>query len=210
MQRLFYTPPTSEDQVPKWREWITGVFTTRREHGIAYDDVYPSAVAVGTTGSNVPSFTAFTGNLKAYEFVGSAQMKEMNLSFQFPHARKDGTNVNPHLHLYVPANAGAAANVRFGMEYAWSDIGDTGAISTTTVYGDLAIGAGDPIKQNEILSLGEIADPFTEDMSSIFMMRLFRDPTAAADTFTSSVWLMSADIHVQRTWIGSKFLFSRE
>ena len=208
----FFRPPQSDREVQNWREWLTGVMTTRREHGIAYDDVYPSSVTVGTTGSNVPSFTAFSGNLKAYEFLGATQMKEINMGFQFPHARKDGSPISPHLHLYVPANAGAAANVRFGMEYVWTDIGGEGTLSTTTVYGDLAIGAGDPIKHNAILSFGELTDsPDTEngDMSSIVMARFFRNYAAAEDTYTSSVWLLSADIHAQFTWMGSQNVFTR-
>ena len=201
-------PPKSDDAVPRWREWLTQVFQSRDQHGIAWDDVYPSSVTVGTTGSNIPQFTAYNGNLKAYEFPGTVAMKEINVGFQFPHTRKDDSPIVPHIHLYVPVGDAGVTNIRWGCEYTWTDINSTGAVATTTVYGDLAVGANDSIKNNAILSFGEI-DGTGKGLSSIFMCRLFRNYAATEDTFTKSVWLKSADIHVQKTWMGSSSQYAR-
>jgi hypothetical protein len=41
------------------------------------------------------------------------------------------------------------------------------------------------------------------------MCRIYRDPTNVADTFGSSVWLKSADIHVECDTIGSREILTK-
>lgn len=198
-------PPVNDAEIPRWRQWITDILRGRMMHGIVWDDVYPSSVAT-FPGANAPSGTAYAGNLKAYEFVANAT-KDVTVIFQFPHAREDDTFIVPHIHIYAPSD-GSGGNVRFGLEYFWGDVGETGAISTSTIYGDKTLAAS-TIYRNEILSFGEIVGT-GKGLSSVLHCRIFRNPAATEDTFGSSVWLLSADVHAQRSWLGSFFQFSRK
>lgn len=199
-------PPRNDNEISLWRRIVTDILLGRLQHGRTWTDVYPTAVSVGI-GSAAPSFTAYDGNLEAREFVGISTTKQIMVEFQFPHTRKDGSDIVPHLHLYVPDDA-TGGTIKFGCEYEWSNTFDTGAVSTTTVYGTISRAANAGISQNHILSFGTIAG---EDMglSSLISCRIFRDPADAEDTFGSSVWLRSADIHAQMTWWGSLYTFSR-
>lgn len=167
------------------------------------DDVYPSAVAVGVTGANVPTFSVYSGGLKAYEFVGAATMKELNAQFQIYHSYKEGTNVVLHAHLFIPDDATGGV-IKFGAELEWDNISDTGAGSSSTVYGTITRTAGQGVSRNHIVLFPAIAGA-GKLISSIVGARIFRDPTDAADTFGSSVWLRSCDIHISKDTQGSRF-----
>lgn len=156
----------------------------------AYNDLPPNGVSIGT-GASAPSFSAYNGNLRAYEFVGAATTKEMHMQWQFPHSWKAGSDIEPHVHLYVP-NDGTGGVIKFGMEYTWVNIDGTEG-ATTTVTGTLTIAAGAG-NLHKVLSFGAIVGTGKTE-SSVLSARLYRNPTDAADTFGSSVWLKSADIH---------------
>ena len=207
MKQHIVRPPVNDGEVPAWRRWLAGVFQGRFKHGPVWDDVYPSAVSVGG-GANVPSFSAYSGNFLAYEFVGTGPTtKEIQIEFQFPHAREDGSDIVPHIHLYIPDD-GTGGDIYFGLEYEWSDVNDTGAVSSTTVYGTVTRTASQGIAKNQILSFGTITGT-GKGLSSVLSCRLFRNPADANDTFGTSVWLKSADVHVQKTYLGSFKQFLR-
>lgn len=170
-----------------------------------WDDVYPSSVTVGG-GASAPSYTVYNGgNLRAYEFLGTGVIvKELNIGFQFNHSQKtSGTmTISPHAHLYVPDNA-TGGDIKFGLEYEWSAIGDTGASSTTTIYGTITRAANAGIAKNIVLEFTDISAT-GKGISSILMCRLFRDPADAGDTFGASVWLMMADVHIEKDMLGSR------
>lgn len=156
----------------------------------AYNDLPPNGATVGAGGS-APSFTAYNGNLRGYEFIGAALTKEMQMQWQFPHSWKAGTSIEPHVHLYVPNDATGGV-IKFGCEYTWVNIDGTEG-ATTTVTGTLTIPANAG-NLHKVLSFGAIAGTGMTE-SSVFSARIYRNPTDAADTFGSSVWLKSADIH---------------
>lgn len=166
------------------------------------DDVYPSAVAVGTSGANVPAFTAYSGGLKAYEFPGSALLKEINLQFQIYHSYKQGTDATLHCHLFIPNDA-TGGTIKLGAEVEWDNIGDTGAGSSSTIYATLARTAAQGISRNAIISFPVLAGT-GKLISSIVGARIFRDPTDVADTFASSVWFRSSDVHISKDTQGSR------
>jgi len=171
-----------------------------------YDDLLPSSVTVSTSGSNVPSFTVYNGGLKAYEFVGSSLMKEINMGFQHSHKRKADSSIDTHLHLYIP-NDVTGGDIRFGLEYTWTNINEVGSVTPTTIYKKITIPSNDGIKNNHILDFGSITGT-GKTKSSMFMCRIFRDPTHSEDTFGSSVWLKSADQHYEKDKQGSDTLWN--
>lgn len=168
-----------------------------------WDDLLPSSVAVQSTGTNAASFTAYNGNLRAYEYVGTgASFKEVNIGWQLSHTWLEGSDIIPHIHLYIPDNAVGGVIKIYG-EYTWTNIGQTGAVATTTVSGTITRTANQGVANNIILSLGAITGT-GKTISSMFMSRIYRDPTDVADTFGASVWLKSADIHYQKNMLGSR------
>lgn len=165
-----------------------------------WDDLAPNPVTVGV-GAAAPSFTTYSGNFSAYEFVGAALMKEMLFCFQFRHGYKEGTDVTPHIHLFVPNDATGGV-IKFGCEYSWVNKGGAEPASTT-VYGTLTIGATAGNLGNEHLSFGAISG-VGKTISSLLTCRIFRDSTDVADTFGSSVWLKSADTHHAMDTVASR------
>jgi len=169
------------------------------------DDVYPSAIAVGTAGANVPAFTAYSGGLKAYEFLGAALLKEINAQFQIYHSYKQGTDAALHCHLFIPDNA-AGGVIQLGAEVEWDNVGANGAGSSSTIYTTITRTAAQGVSRNAIAAFTALAGA-GKLISSIVGVRIFRDPTDAADTFAASVWLRSSDIHIQKDTQGSRTPF---
>ena len=174
---------------------------------VVFDDIYPISISTGTNGANVPAFSAFSGNFKSYEFLGVALVKELQATFQVPHWYLEGGNVVPHIHLYIPDDDTGGV-IKFGCELEWSNVDDTGAISSATLYGTITRATNAGISKNIILSFGEV-DGTGKEISSIIGCRFFRDPTDAADTFGSSVWLRSTDVHAPKNTLGSRLMTSK-
>lgn len=165
-------------------------------------DLYPTAVSAGATGVNVPAITAYNGNLRAYEFVGSVSMKEIFLQFQFPHAYKEYTAIFPHIHAYIP-NDITGGNIRIGFEYTWLNVDDL-STTTSTLYVIETISPNAGNYGNRIIGgVGPIVGT-GKKISSLFSVRVFRDPTDVLDTFGSSIWLVSSDIHIEVDTHGSR------
>lgn len=174
-------------------------------HGDArnWDDVYPSAASVSSTGPTIPVISAYSGSYLAPEFVGTGVVVDsMTLHFQIYHSYDEVTPVVPHLHLYIP-DLLAGGTIKFYADIAWSNTGDTGAESTSTVSGTVVRGASAGIAKNQILSFGDIVGT-GKTISSILTMRIYRDPADAGDTFAASVWLKSADVHIRKNTGGSR------
>ena len=165
-----------------------------------WDDLLPSSVSVGP-GASAPSFTAYNGNLRAYEFIGTTTViKELQMQWQLSHSWLEGSAVEPHLHLYVPNNASGGV-IKFYCEYTWVNVdGVEGA--TTTISGTLTIGANAG-NLHKILKFSSVAGT-SKTLSSVLSARIYRDPADAADTFAASVWLKSADLHRQIDSLGSR------
>ena len=173
-----------------------------------FKDLYPSSVSVGS-GVNAASFTSYNGaNLYAYEFVGTGvQLKSLQLGFQLNHDYKEGSDIVPHLHLYIPDD-GTGGVIKFYMNYTWTNIDATGTVSETTVSGTVTRAASAGINHNAILSFGTITGT-GKTISSVFMCRIYRDPADVADTFGTSVWLKSADLHYEVDSIGSRGILTK-
>ena len=84
---------------------------------VVTDDVYPSSVTVGV-GGTAPSFTAYSGNLKAYEFTGGTSNKELIIGWQLNHSYQEASSITPHIHVHFTSGAGdATKTIIFDFEY---------------------------------------------------------------------------------------------
>jgi hypothetical protein len=182
---------------------------TLRFNGAAtvFDDIQPSSVTIGS-GATAPAFTTYNGALAAYEFVGTGgTVHQLNMGFQLPHSYKEGSDIVPHIHLFIPDNV-TGGTIKFYMEYTWTNLEQTGAVSPTTISGTLTRTASEGINNNSVLSFGTVSGAGMT-ISSMFMCRIYRDPGDVADTFGASVWLKSSDIHVEKDTIGSRTISSK-
>ena len=165
------------------------------------DDVYPSSVSVAI-GATAPSFSTYNGGLRAYEFTGAATDKDLQVGYQLNHTYAQGTDIVPHIHItFTSGAADATKTIIFDLEYEWQDIGTTGAYGTTTVRGTHTIAANNTVYRNTVINFGNIAGA-GKKISSTFMTRLVR--MQSVDTFGSSCWLLSADIHIFKDTQGSR------
>jgi hypothetical protein len=147
--------------------------------------------------SNGASLTAYNGNLAAYEFVNNTT-KAIQVIFEMPHGYKEGSNIVPHLHLYTPAGTGTG--IKLFIEYTWTNIDSTGAVSTTPLSPTITFTTG-VVQNNLVYNFGSISGAGMT-ISSIFSCRIWRDNTDDSD-FSASIWLKSVDIHCEVDTIGS-------
>lgn len=170
-----------------------------------FDDVQANLI-VG--GANTPSVSVYNGStLRAYEFNGNAGTKDINAMIQLPHSYKEGSNINMHLHLYIP-NDVTGGIVKYYCAYTWTNINSTGAISETTISGTITRTAGQGIANNAILDFGTITG-IGKTISSILAVRVYRDAADIGDTFASSTWLKSLDAHFEKDTDGSRTISSK-
>lgn len=169
--------------------------------GRNWDDVYPAAISL-SQGASGASESNYTGNFYAPEFVGIGVAKNLIMHFQIYHSYDEGSDINLHLHLYIPDD-GTGGDIKFSAEYQWANVGGTGAYSSTTISNTATIGASAGVYQNYLFDIGDITGT-GKTISSILSVVLTRDPTDVADTFGSSVWLLSADLHIHKNTLGSR------
>ena len=162
-----------------------------------WTDIFPTGVSVGV-GGTAPIYTAYNGNLYAYEFTGGVSNKEIMMAFQLPHSWYYGGIIKPHLHLYVP-NDGSGGTVKFNCEYTLVDVNGIEP-STTTITNTITIAASAGNLGNQVLGFPEV-NAATYGLSCIFSVLFTRDQ--ATDTLASSVWLKSADLHAEIDKFGS-------
>lgn len=190
------------------RKWGSGVDYsqfdvdgTLRMYGAAtvWQDLLPTAVYT-PTGAASPNITVYAGatTLQCQEFTNTGGAEEFNPSYQMPHQWVEGSIIKPHLHLAVPDD-GNGGTITMRMTYQWVNVNGTGIVNETTISGSIVRLANAGVGHNMILSFGDI-DGTGKLISSILTARIYRDTN---DSFQSSVWLKSADIHVECNSIGS-------
>ena len=166
-------------------------------------DLAPFQLYAGI-GGTASAITAYNGNMEAYTFPPDV-VRKLHCNFQMPHGYKEGSDIVIHLHLYIPTDA-AGGDIKFGVEYTWANIDNstpTNPLTTTTIYVKQTIAANAGTYNNFILPFPTV-DGDEKSISSVLMCRLFRDGNDAEDTFPASVWLKSADVHVEVDTIGSR------
>lgn len=173
------------------------------------------ALTAGKTGlANPPTFSQFRDDgsgspgVYAYAFADEANAsKEQQLMFtvQMPHAWKEGSSIHPHIH-WSPDGNGSGVVV-WGLEYTWIEYNPASPeqFSTTSII----TGTSDPISNNQydhLLTNFPAITPSTsqDNISSILLMRIFRNSSNASDTYTGSAYGISFDIHYEINTAGSR------
>jgi len=180
-----------------------------------FDDLLPTAV-YSPSGAASPNITPIngSGNIKCQEFPANASVEEFNPSYQFTHAWKEQSTIIPHLHAFIPANtSGNTFAIKFKMVYTWDNVDPTGShqyVPDTehTIWATYTVNPNTVANSNAIISFGEISGT-GKYLSSILSARITRGLVANGDTYSNSVWLRSADIHIEKDTQGSDLEFTK-
>ncbi|OQY44629.1 MAG: hypothetical protein B6242_12325 [Anaerolineaceae bacterium 4572_78] len=171
---------------------------------IVWDDLRVAGDQTRLQGNNDPNYVQFKANgsgstgVFTYRFDKNSE-EEVFFSIQFPHAKKNSTNIRPHIH-WTPVDTDTGT-VRWGLEYTWVDIGGTFG-NTTIIYTDDA-GNGTAF-QHQLGSFPEIDGSGVTSISSMMICRLFRDATHANDDYDADACLLEFDFHYQIDTLGSR------
>jgi len=178
-----------------------------------------------TTGTNAPTFEKWYDDsggssrgvyLYSFDDADGGSEKEVHFTMQMPHAWA-GSAIAVHVH-WVGAVADTTAAPRWGMEYIWAKIG--------AVYGDSVIvytdgknytAAGDDANitaHKHYISKFTAITPSTDQdgISSILIGRLFRNSSAAEDTYNESgakCGLLYIDAHYEVNSFGSNTEYTK-
>jgi hypothetical protein len=190
-----------------------------------YDDLRIEPVA-RTAGANAPTFEQWADNaglgdtgasrgiyLYSFDDALAAAEKEVFFSMQMPHAWKLGTPILMHVH-WIGAVSDTTAAPRWGLEYAWKDIGETFGATETIIYttGENIDASGTPdpdvtAGKHYISAFGPITPGTSADgLSSILVARLFRNSSDAGDTYNAAgakCGLLYIDAHYETDSPGS-------
>ena len=116
---------------------------------------------------------------------------------QFPHVRKNGSSIRPHIHFYQDS----ASQPVFKMDYRWYKNGEAVPGTWTTLtcdsYAFTYPGSG---TITQICSFPEIDGTAIDAVSSIIDIRIYRDDNVVV----GDVLLKEFDIHYQIDGLGSR------
>ena len=136
-----------------------------------------------------------------WAFDGGSTTESAHGAFEIQHDYKEGTDVTPHVHWY-PTTTGTG-NVVWQGEYYITEDGNylTGTVACTTA----ATGtAWEEVRAD--------FEPLSGDSLGIgyqVHVRLFRDPTHAADTYTGDAALGTFGMHYEVDAMGSRTITAK-
>jgi len=164
------------------------------------------SILIRTTGPNIPTLTAFNGNLTMPQW----EINDLNMceSQEFIHEWKEGSECFWHIHLSTGAEDATDRYVRFELEYGYSVGGNMAAwtFPATITTDDLLIPADTPAKTQMILSLGSFT-PTGAKIGDHALARLRRIATSNTTNFPApsvDPWIPMLQMHVEKDTLGSR------
>jgi len=166
-----------------------------------YDDLRVDVNGVKLPTIDPPTWTAFRGSQLLGFASETVEANEELVYFtaQFPHARKDGSNIEAHIH-WTTIDTSSVDSVKWELTYSWASIGDTFP-TETAIYGTELVGT--QARKHIMTDIG-IIDGTGKNISSMIVCRLRRKSSNASDTFTGSALLLEIDFHYEIDALGSR------
>lgn len=120
--------------------------------------------------------------------------EEVFIQAQMPHKWLEGSEIEPHVHWAKTTSA--AGGVVWKIDYDWKNVGETytGSLGTTLALSDTEGFTNDDTAHKHSIYAADITDA-TKTVSSIMLIRLYRDHDDAGDTYGADVKLYQFDIH---------------
>lgn len=123
------------------------------------------------------------------------------ITVQMPHMWKEGSSINPHVHVIQNANQQAV----FKMDYKWYNIGDAVPAGWTThIMNQYAV----PYTSGSLSQIIEASTMISgtgKTISSILKIKLYRDD----NVYTGDILADQFDIHIQKDSFGSETEFDK-
>jgi hypothetical protein len=181
-----------------------GVFKNARVAPTTFewDDIVIQGYNLGT-GASAPDLINFTpiASMQIHGFDGGTTSEQVFAQVEIPHDWAEGTEIRPHIH-WTPTNA-SAGNVKWFMDYTIADVDGVFSGSQTLSVVDAADGVA---WKNQVAALGTI-NMTGYNISAHIIMRIYRNPADAQDTYGSDAGLLTIGIHYQKDTFGSKLEF---
>jgi len=178
-------------------------------HGEAtvWNDYVVPFSSVKTKSTKPPIWESFMGDIFQYAFKNeNDQTKEHEVGFviQLPHDW-DGSTIYPHIH-WSPANDNSGAVV-WGIEYTWVEYNESSPLEFPSPI--VSTSTSQQLSNDGFKHLITEFDPISpsgdqDNISSILVVRFFRNSSASADTYSSNAFALSFDIHYRSNTIGSR------
>lgn len=133
------------------------------------------------------------------EFSGT-QNDTLGIPFQMTHRWKKNSEVRVHAHLAATTAPASDKNARFLVSYAWSHVGAElpAAVGWTTPSPiDVPIPASGAKTHKQFIVPLCATTPTGSHESSFLLVKLTRQATDNADTYTDTIVLLGLDAHVQ-------------
>ena len=199
--------------------------------GIDWDDLRVSATMVEVRGaqySRPPEFVQILNNkergpsfsgLYAYRFgYGRRVFQSGHFQAQLPHGYKEGTDIEPHIHVRLDPVSGAEAGQKLLLEfeYVWVNVSETRPQSSRILSMNYEISDADLKEDNVLISFGLISksDAVVSSMLDCRFSRLSFDPNWGVDywspngvdndSFQGHLILKEFDFHYQKDSPGSR------
>lgn len=138
----------------------------------------PGVVTVGPSGS-----------IKSFGFDGVTQVEELFYHVDLQHDYIPGTNIIPHVHWMPSTNA--AGNVVWQWDYQWVETGGTFGAPTNDPCTAVAAGGTAWVDKRSEVTISGAGKTY----NSRLLLRLFRDPANAGDTYGDDAVLSSVGVH---------------
>lgn len=168
------------------------------EHSVAWDDQQGDILSAAGAAALGLGTWRDTG-VPVVEFSGT-QNDTLSIPFQMTHRWRRNTEVRVHAHLAATTTPVANRNARFLVSYAWSHVGvELPAASgwTTPSPIDVPIPADGTKTHKQFLVSLCATTPTGSRESSFLIVKLTRQATDNADTYTDPIVLIGLDAHVQ-------------
>ena len=198
---LFQAPLVTKagNAVSAFQNWLVALYN-KNSWSTFWEDLRFPATGINPTGAVGP-MTFDTTNIGFLAAAASTQ--SIAMIAQMPHSWKEGTLIYPHIH-WEPTTAGAG-NVLWGMDYKWTNVGETEPVAWTTT--GVVSAAGGAFK-HQIASFPAL-DGSGKTISSILSIKIYRVGGDTLDTYGADALLKEFDIHYESDELGSRTSLSK-
>ncbi len=192
-------------------------------NGIKIDIASPSfgfrdilgEVKILSPGANDPTLAVFRDSLRQFSF-SNAVMNEAFFTFHIPHDYVPSSDIYLHFHwaqnvVDTGGPAGVPGDVKWQAEVSYAKGHDQAAFPASFVTSLTATASATQyqhmISELQLSAASPSATQIDSDIlepDGVILMRVFRDPTDAADTLDQVPFLHYSDIHYQSTNIATK------
>jgi len=153
-----------------------------------------------------PEYEAYFGEIFEWNFVQN-KLSEVGMVIQMPHDW-DGSTIYPHIHWSPEVDGNKTGTVVWSIDYTWVNYqGEFPAITTLTAETTFS---SVPDEHKHLIAEfnngdGIIPSVGSQDgISSLILIRLYRDAGEGNDTYDDGAFALSFDIHYRSNTIGSR------